>query len=109
MDSKKVTRYEYIDLTEGKLIMGIGGWGNSPHHALPRVERVRRRKPSKVTDIQPTEQIDIDCTQTEKQRSCECGEPLEFRQRCCDKCKVRRRRKSNREAQRKHTKKKRST
>jgi hypothetical protein len=33
---------------------------------------------------------------------------LEFRQRYCDKCKVRRRRESNRKAQRKHNKKKRS-
>ena len=90
------------------IIMLIGDWGNPPHHAFPRV---RRKKPPKVIgknkSIQPIEQLEIDCTQTQ-QRLCKCGELLEFRQRYCDKCKVRHRKESNRKAQRKHTKKKRS-
>lgn len=87
-----------VELGKRRPILTIGDWGNPPHHALPRRPSCQKAVNTTVSKWQPDG----------KQRFCECGIPLEFRQRYCDKCKVRRRRESNRKAQRKHNKKKRS-
>ena len=96
-------------MNKGRIIIAIGDWGNMPHHALPKVDRKNRPRPArpKQSKSKHTMKPEQEPSQ-ESQRLCTCSMPLGFRQRYCDKCKVRRRRASNRKEQRKHTKLKRS-
>ena len=93
-----------------QIIIAIGDWGNPPHHKTPRVEGRASKGLKIIYNNRDSHEVglpEIDCSRERKQRLCECGEPIGFRRRYCDKCRVKHRKKSNREAQRKHNKMKR--